>query len=573
MYSQEKLYSVLGKIDGRSYKAYKELQGDWYNFGQYSIGIPYVQGDPYASPSSIFLRIEQSLTGFPTWLLDKNIRRIAVEDYLTRKTNTLIRKYCAGNRGSGKSGQIYIVRTGQEVIERTSVEFNDKLLEIRLNVGLPARGRRILGHQARDIFLKEITAIAEEVLFFNKINYSKLERYIYTVEDQDILRSMLIEKGLIAFIINNAILPRKSGVDDHPLTGDKVVPFKSPVEYEVEIELPYTGKIRGMGIKEGITLIVGGGYHGKSTLINAIERGVYNHIPDDGREYVVTRDNAVKIRAEDGRSVTGVDISPFINNLPQGIDTTNFSTDNASGSTSQAANIIESLELGAGVLLIDEDTCASNFMIRDARMQQLVTEQKEPITPFIDKVKPLYHQHGVSTVLVVGGAGDFFDVADNIIMMDEYKAKAVNERVKKIVSQLPGLREKNNSNIFGNICKRYPNPDSINPKKGRKFKVKARGINTIQFGKEDIDISNLEQLLNQEQVRTIGDIIVYGLKEKIINGERSIKESLELIYADLEKKGLKIISPFSNPEGDYVKPRIFEVGAAINRLRGLKIRI
>ena len=101
-----------------------------------------------------------------------------------------------------------------------------------------------------------------------------------------------------------------------------------------------------MGIRKGITLIVGGGYHGKSTLLKALEAGVYNHIAGDGREFVITDDTAFKLRAEDGRSITGVDISPFIKNLPNKKDTVHFSTEDASGSTSQAANLMEALESG-----------------------------------------------------------------------------------------------------------------------------------------------------------------------------------------------------------------------------------
>lgn len=572
MQNKEQLRSTLKRIDGRGYKAYKDLQNNWYDFGSFYLGIPYVQGDPYASPSSVFLKIEQKSTGFPEWLLENKIRRLAVEDYLTRVTDRLIRKYTSGNRGSGKSGQVYIARTGQEVIERTSVEFNSDLIEIRLSVGLPARGRRILGYQAQEIFFEELPRIAEDCLFYRSHNSEELKRHVRTVEDQHLLRGMLSERRLVAFIGNNSILPRRSGVDDRPLTGEKVIPFISPEEYEVEFELPYYGKIRGMGIKEGVTLIVGGGYHGKSTLLNAIERGVYNHIPGDGREYVVTREDAFKVRAEDGRRIEKVDISPFINNLPQGNETTDFSTENASGSTSQAANIIEALELGAGLLLIDEDTCATNFMIRDARMQQLVSADKEPITPFIDKVRALYKDYGVSTIIVVGGAGDYFDVADNVIMMDEYRPRAVTDKVREIAARIPSQRIMEDARTFGKICKRYPDPDSINPRRGRKVKVKARGKDTIQFGREDIDLSNLEQLLNREQTKTIGDILVYALRENIINGERSLKEVLDLIFARLEKEGLKTISPFSYPEGDYVKPRPFEVGAAINRLRSLKIK-
>ncbi len=240
--------------------------------------------------------------------------------------------------------------------------------------------------------------------------------------------------GLVAFIANGAILPRESGVSEKPLTQG-ALPFLAPPSLEIEVELPNQGKIKGLGIKKGITLITGGGFHGKSTLLKALERGIYNHIPGDGREGVVTLESAVKIRAEDGRFIASTDISPFISNLPFNLDTQKFSTPNASGSTSQAANIIEALESKSKLLLLDEDTCATNFMIRDKRMQTLIHKEDEPITPFIDRVKELYTSFGVSTILVLGGCGDYLEVADTVIMMKNYKPLDVTLPAKKIIKR------------------------------------------------------------------------------------------------------------------------------------------
>lgn len=138
---------------------------------------------------------------------------------------------------------------------------------------------------------------------------------------------------------------------------------------EISIDLPFGNSIRGMGIPEGVTLIIGGGYHGKSTLLQALEQGVYNHVKGDGREYVITRADALKLRAEDGRAVSHLDLSLFIHDLPNGKDTHCFSTEDASGSTSQAAGVLEGMEAETSCFLIDEDTSATNFLVRDAFMQ------------------------------------------------------------------------------------------------------------------------------------------------------------------------------------------------------------
>lgn len=204
---------------------------------------------------------------------------------------------------------------------------------------------------------------------------------------------------------DHSVLPRESGISSRPLKDS--VPFMSPQSLRVSMKLPHEGTIYGMGIPAGITLIVGGGYHGKSTLLNALELGVYNHIAGDGREYVITDDSALKLRSEDGRFIRNVDISLFINDLPNKKDTRCFSTEDASGSTSQAAGIVEGIEAGSKVFLLDEDTSATNFMVRDTFMQEVISREKEPITPFLERAGDLYEKAGISTILVAGSSGAF----------------------------------------------------------------------------------------------------------------------------------------------------------------------
>jgi len=395
---------LLGRIDGRGYKAYKEIAGD-YEGPDFSLHVDHVQGDPFASPSRIRFRVTREVARFPSWALEGEIRRIALADALTRAFAGAVEERGHAARGTGKSGLISIDGPGQEVLPRTSVVLGADFVEARFVVGLPARGRTVLGGQAERILLRDVPAVGRRSLLFASQDPARLRRHLESVEDQDALRRSLEESGLVAFIADGSRLPRKSGVDPHPLEG-MVVPFSSPDSLVREITLPNRGRVQGMGIPRGVTLIVGGGYHGKSTLLEAIELGVYNHIPGDGRELVATRADAVKIRAEDGRRVENVGISPFIRNLPFRRDTDGFRSDDASGSTSQAASILEALEVGAGALLMDEDTSATNFMIRDRRMQALVAKEKEPITPFIDKVRQLYEERGVSSLIVMGGARD-----------------------------------------------------------------------------------------------------------------------------------------------------------------------
>lgn len=560
------LYNTLIRLDGKNYKAYKDIKAN-YQFPKFDLIIEHIQGDPFASPSKLIIKIPHNVAEFPTELYENESRKIALEDYLIRQFSQACQQI-SRHRGTGKSGKITIIKIGQEILKRTAANINKNDIEIRFSVGLPARGRTILGHQAAQMLCEDVPDIVEQTLLYQALDSQGIKTQVETAEDADFIRQQLSKNNLVTFIANGSILPRKSGIDPRPLETD-AIPFKSPESLEIAFETPNQGLIKGLGITQGITLTVGGGYHGKSTLLKAIELGIYNHIPGDGREFVISDPSAVKIRAEDGRSIVGVDISPFINQLPQQRSTNDFTTTNASGSTSQAANIIEALEAGSKVLLVDEDTAANNFMIRDRRMQQLIAKNKEPITPFIDKIKQLYIDYGVSTILVMGGSGDYFDVADQVIAMDNFEPYNVTEKAQKIAQENPNERMIEGGNNFGNITPRIPLAQSIDPSRGRRdVKVKVRDVDQVVFGTEDIDLTSVEQLIEPGQLRSISAAIIYA-KQYYMNEQTSLPDILDQVMEDIDSKGLDILSHF--PQGDLVIFRRFELAAAINRLRSLKV--
>ncbi len=567
----EKLRQLLRKIDGKGYKAYKDIQGT-YAFGSWGLAVDYVQGDPFASPSKIRVMVPRKNAGYEgSWNQTKQ-RRIRTEDYIARIVAREIKKKGGkGAGGTGKSGLIMIDAPGQEVLERTAVSIDAEVIEICLSIGLPAHGRRVLGKQAEKLFFEEIPVILKGSIF--NIDHSELSHALQLADQQQAIRDYMKENGIISFIADGAVLPRESGVSSRPLREGKVVPFASPASMTVDIPVPHSdAPVSGMAVKEGITVIAGGGYHGKSTLLKAIEHGVYDHIEGDGREFVLSRPDAVKVRAEDGRKITGVNISPFINNLPYGKDTHSFTTENASGSTSQAANIMENMESGASVLLIDEDTSATNFMIRDARMQALVAKEKEPITPFIDRVRHLYEEGGISTILVMGGSGDYFDVADKVIRMEEYIPADVTVEAREIARKIEFHRESEAGGSFTDISERIPLPQSLDSRKGKKSKVTARGLSTIQYGKNDIQLHYLEQLVDQSQTRMIADILFFLEREKKLQ-ETSIPDLLDLIDEKMDNEGPGSFTIYKGQHpGDLARPRRHEIAAALNRLRTLRIK-
>ena len=552
----------LEKIDGRVYKTYKTLEGQ-YSFEDYILSIDHVQGDPFASPSRIRV-IVNSNNNFPKNLFDEKYKKITICDFLTRLFSKNIYKYGEKVFGSGKSGLIEISKCSQQVIERTSIIINNEKIEARFYVGFPARGRSVLSKELEKILFNIIPNIVKNTLIYNNINIKALNDKLKLLEDQEFIRKQLKDKKLIAFIANNSILPRESGISQKPLKDGKK--FISPKELEVEFNTPNRGLIKGMGIPEGITLIVGGGYHGKSTLLKALELGVYNHIEGDGREFVITDNTALKVRAEDGRAITKTDISLFINNLPNGKDTKKFYTENASGSTSQAANIIEGIESGTKLFLIDEDTSATNFMIRDSVMQQLVSKDKEPITPFIDVARSLYKQKGISTILVAGSSGDFFDIADLVIQMDNYEPYEVTKKAKALSRGITNVNENLKVDIdFNRVILKGTIESSP---KG--VKVKTLGKDGISINKENIDLRAVEQIVDNEQLNTIGAIMKYA-ENKLMGKNLTLAQIADNITEEL-KNNLIGIENIKGGYGSFAIVRKQEIMCAYNRYRKIKIR-
>ena len=565
----KQLQDKLQQIDGNSYKSYKSIQGR-YSFHHYELHIDYVQGDPFAAPSKIRVIIPTAYRKVKAeWKNDSN-RKVYVEDRIARSIAKSVSQNKIQPRGTGKSGLIAIDAPGQEILERSAVSLDPEHITICLTVGLPANGRRINGKEAKKLFFDAIPAILSDSIF--SITDDALEKVAELSDQHQAIRAEMKKNNWITFVADGATLPRESGVSNRPLKN--AIPFNSPTANRVSIEVPHQNQpIQGMAISKGITLIVGGGYHGKSTLLQAIERGVYHHIKGDGREFVLTDPAAVKVRAEDGRKVSGVNISAFINHLPHQQDTTHFTTDNASGSTSQATNIMEALEAGARTLLIDEDTSATNFMIRDRRMQELVAREKEPITPFIDKIKQLKDHLDTSTIFVMGGSGDYFDVADQVIMMDQYKPANVTEKAKDIATKYPANREDKLELSFGEVSNRVLLQNSLQTYKGKKSKVQAKGLSTVIMGKTDIELDYLEQLVDSSQTNMIAEIIRYLDQKQILIKELTMMQLLDKIEKQIETAGLASFATRPNQHpGELARPRRFEIAAALNRIRTAKVK-
>lgn len=564
MKQSSELSRALHQIDHKSYPAYKQLR-DVYQFPGYLLGIDHVQGDPFAAPSRVSIHVKGAQAGFPEELYRLPCQKTALEDALLREMGRQLRKVSFQAKGSGKSGLMSVSSPGQEVLERSGCRLDPGTGDIvlRMEIGFPANGRSINARELERILFDFLPKCVNQSLYYRAHDPERLRKIAELAEDQDAVRRLLSERGLVAFVANGSVLPRESGVSSRPMK--QAVAFQSPPSMEVEFELPNRGAIRGMGIPRGVTLIVGGGYHGKSTLLKALELGIYNHVAGDGREYVITDRTAVKLRAEDGRSVKHVDISLFINNLPNGKNTVRFCTEDASGSTSQAANVMEAMEAGSRVFLIDEDTSATNFMIRDELMQRVVHRDVEPITPYIERVRELYETYGISTVLVAGSSGSYFHKADRIVQMNRYVPADITEFAKTEAESFPVLED-----VPAKVRPSFERVFTQNRKLAGsdRIKLKTMGMDGISVDRETIDLRYLEQLADSEQLTMLAHVLKYA-ELKVIDGRRTLTQVVDILEDVLDKKGFAGICGDKNVGCALSMPRRQEIFACLNRYRQL----
>ncbi len=592
------LRTVRRRIDHRGYPAYKDTAGA-YQFRGYVLSIDHVQGDPFAAPSDVSIRVNARIAGFPTEYYGTDERRVALEDLLVRTFGREAGRFSFQAKGSGKSGLISVSRPGQEILERSACHIGpDGGIVFHLHVGFPAFGRTINAQELIKILFDYLPQCVQKSLCYRSYPAQRVRAVVDLADDQHFIRQELAKRHLAAWVADGAVLPRESGVSARPMKD--AIAFASPESLAVTLELPHAGSMRGMGIPQGITMIAGGGYHGKSTLLEALQLGVYNHIAGDGREYVITDDTAVKLRAEDGRSITGVDISMFIRNLPNGRDTVHFSTEDASGSTSQAANVMEAMEAGSRLFLIDEDTSATNFMIRDELMQRVIHRDSEPIIPFIDRVEELYQRFGISTILVAGSCGSYFHKAGCIIQMKQYRPLDITQTAKaeaeaflqaqqaaglvageqsatrlmtgnnvsdgKEDAAMEGNKHKETEVTDPNFVRRVRTTQRL----GDRVKVKSFGMDGVSIDKEEIDLHYVEQLADPEQVSMLGSIMRYVI-ENLMDGRHTTAEIVEQVMHVLDTKGMEGIHAGRFLPAGYAVPRKQEVAACLNRYRKMRV--
>jgi len=568
---ESQLRALLQRLDGAPFPKYKQLTGR-FTVGDFTLAVDRVPPDPFAGPTKVRLIASRALSGLDAELVETREGRVAVEDWLARRaTKTIVQLSGHGEPRRPGARPVRVQEIGAAVLERSACRITPQAIELRLMIDLPAAGRRIRGRQAEDLLLTELPRLATASLLFSQRANDQARRAVEIVADHVSIQKELRLRGLVAFVAEGSLLARASGAggdEDAPRRDGQEVAFEAPDPLAVELTLPHAGRIRGLGVPAGVTLIVGGAFHGKSTLLDAVARAVHPHHSGDGRERVASLPEAVTVRAEDGRSVREVDISAFLGELPSGAVARSFTTDKASGSTSQAAAIVEALEVGAKLLLLDEDRCATNFMIRDGRMQRLVRKPDEPITPFLDRVRELYDRFGLSTILVTGGSGDYLEVAHTVIRMKEYRALDATADAREVTAATKSMRFEERCQPMVSPRPRTPRVELIRSE-GRPLRFGLRGPRGVRAGEETLEVGVLQQIVETGQARALAETLRHLSRR--LEAPVPVRELIDAHDRWLDERGLDRLDP---PAAyDLSRPRRFELAAALNRWRALRWKV
>ena len=563
------LYQKIRSLNGKNYGLYKSLADKPWDFGDFALEFLHVQGDPYAPASRVLIKANLSMLGYAGEWGGTYERRLALSDFLYRKLGRLVQE-----RYPGKDAAVIFDTAGPEMLVRNSLWIDNGELRACLQVKLPGDGRKIQAELAAEILTMVLPDLVSAGLYYSKSDEAALQEHFRVLAERKEILSQLDARGLCAFVPDGAVLPRASGLSEMPLEG--AIPFVAPEEMAVTLNV--CGRdIRGMGIPKGITVITGGAFHGKSTLLQALTRAVYPHIPGDGREGIVIDESAIRVGVEDGRSVRGTDLSHFVRDLPGGVSTKDFNTLSASGSTSEAANLLEAMEAGSRTFLIDEDSSAVNFLIRDVRVRKLLGDDREPLIPLTDRIREISVQ-GYSFILVAGACGDYLDLADNIVIMANYKAECA-EFTPMSSWKTEGLigstepAEVQQPRPF--VAYMQPLQKSVRPTSAveRQVKVKLAGDSLLQIGFLVSDTSRLNTLVDRQQRFGAGFVLLNLLQNAASNAESgdvsnagdSVAETIRKLYEKIQNVGFRNL-----PQGmsrEMSLPRVVDIACVAFRLR------
>jgi len=568
MKDRKEFYGLLAEIDGKPFAEYERLIGD-FDFARYVIKCSKIETAADGEFPVFNIRVPQSIAELPGHLYDSPVRRTALEDLLTRNLCAAAAQIARFNESGWARRNIMVAEPGQKILPRTSVLVTKEYIDARIRIAMPYKvfssGERLVdGEMARKVFFEDLPEVVSTSLFCCNLDLAEAEEFVNGMEDADRVRQSLSTLGLVSFVGEGSLLAREQDSDlpDY----DRFIPFEVAEATCTEIEVPNAGKVTGLGISAGLTVVLGDAANGRKDFMSALAAGVFNHIPGDGREGVVTVSDAVQIAADRGRNVQEVNITPFLSESEYG-NPASFSTPAADSFISQAASVIEALEVGARVLIVDENSSAPAFLTTDARIAGLLGST--PRTSLAQRARQIVDELGIS--LIVGGenlVAEYIPVADTVLKVEGFQVTDITEQAKALNLAVPP--EAPAVNLAPMLARsRWIMPSSIDAAVGSKDQViEAIDLNAIQYGRSVIELDSVSQIADESQTLTIG-LLLYYAKLRYMQEGYPLREMLDMIDRDLSSEGLGTI--VRDLRGDLARPRRYEVAAALNRLPTFRV--
>jgi len=574
MKDKKEFYNLLTELDGQPFSEYQQLVGD-FDFSRYVIKCTKLELEGDESSHPVFsIRVPQTIAEIPEYLFDSPVRRTAMEDLLLRRLATNIEGIANFDQSGMARRHILASSPGQKIIPRNALQLTKEYIEVRLQIILPIQHviiegeavTAINGEMARQIFFEDLPGVISNGLFYCNMDTAEADRFVNNMDDADRLRQHLGASGQVSFLAEGALVSRMAG-EDLP-DYERLAPIEIDGDLTEEFEVPHGGNVRGLSIPNGLTLILGESNSGRVDVMDAIAQGIYNHIPGDGREAVVTVADAVSIRSEVGRCVQNVDISVFASELSDGGNPAAYSTMSAGSFTSQAASTVEALEAGARVLLYDEHSSSSTFLSSDTRVSPLLGESSR--NTLAARARQIVDELGVS--MVVAGSSlvaEFIPIADKILKVENFCITDITEEAKAL-EIIPSSVANDSATLSSLLSRsRWVMPSSIDPSIGREdLVIGTDDQDYVQFGRSIVDLSEIRQIADVDQARAIGFVLYYA-KLRYMDEGYPVREILDLVDRDLSNEGLNALA--RDPRGDLARPRRYEVAAALNRLPAFRV--
>jgi predicted ABC-class ATPase len=569
MRDKKEFFGLLKELDGQPIESYQQIVGD-YDFTRYVIKChPFRVKDAEILPL-FSIRVPQTIAEIPSVLIESPIRRTALEDYLLRAFSAEVDKLASFDMTGLAKRNIVVTSPEQKILPRNTILVTGEYVELRVAIQLPLQQTlvdgvvtyAVDGVRMQEILFDELMESVVNSLLYCNMDAEDVELFVQSMDNADRLRQHLNASGQVAFLAEGSLLDRAE-LSDLP-DYEHAVPLGLADGLGEPVDTPYAGTVNGLVVPSGLTVILGEADGGRIELMDALAQGIYNHVNGDGREHCVTVPDAVEIISEPGRSVQNVDLSAFYR---EDVSKQHFSSDWADSFDSQAASLMEALEAGSRVLLIDEQTSCPTFLGTDSRLDEVLGEPSH--ISLAARARQMVDELGISIVIAGSNlVAEYIPVADTVLQVSQSVVSDVTAVTKELdVSPAAVAPSIQLSSLLSRL--RWIMPSSIDPSIGHEdvfVKVDEDGL--MQFGRIIMDAEDISQLVSLDQLRAIG-LTFYYLKLRYVDEGYSLREILDLVDRDISNEGLNALA--RDFCGNLARPRRYEVAAMLNRLPTFRV--